>query len=271
MNRGLRGENIFADDRKKNCFLEILNEESKKIRVELICYCIMNNHYNLILQNTSGKLSEFMRQVNGRYGTYYRKREGGKGYVFQNRYKSTLIQEDTYLKMAAVYVLLNPVRAGVVKDPYQYKWSSINDYFSEKQSTVTGTEFIREVFDSGNELSRLLKEWSNKPIEIRRTRFGPIVGNESFVEKVEKKFDRRKIKDETLRKRKMDYVFDSAEEIVKRFENERGVKINNIDINSHEGKKWRVELLVLLKDYAGLKYTEIIKYPIFIHTPLLNL
>jgi len=130
MNRGVRGEDIFLDNRGKDYFLSILKEKSKKLRIKLLAYCIMNNHYHQILQNTSDRLSSFMKQLNSQYGIYYRKKEGGKGYVFQGRYKSILIQEDRYLDMAIIYVLLSPVRAGRVSDPYNYRWSSIQDYFS---------------------------------------------------------------------------------------------------------------------------------------------
>ena len=62
-----------------------------------------------------------MRQLNGQYGINYRKKKGGRGYVFQDRYKSALIQDDPYLPMSIVYVILNPLRAGLVDNPYDYK------------------------------------------------------------------------------------------------------------------------------------------------------
>jgi len=83
MNRGHDGNNIFAGDENKNHFLDYLEDYSKKMHIRLFAYCIMDNHYHLILENSSGRMSDFLKQLNGQYGQYYRKREGGKGYVFQ--------------------------------------------------------------------------------------------------------------------------------------------------------------------------------------------
>ena len=81
MNRGLEGRRIFSGDKAKYDFLYLLNEKSKKTKIRLLAYCLMDNHYHLIVQNDSGKLSEFMKQLNGHYGIIYRKREGEKGYL----------------------------------------------------------------------------------------------------------------------------------------------------------------------------------------------
>jgi hypothetical protein len=89
----------------------------------------MGNHFHLVLENTSGKMSDFMRQLNGHYAMNYRKIMGGQRYVFQNRFKSTLIENDSYLLTSIAYTLLNPVRARLVDRYDGYVWSSANDYF----------------------------------------------------------------------------------------------------------------------------------------------
>jgi len=263
MNRGVRGEDIFLDNRGKDYFLSILKEKSKKLRIKLLAYCIMNNHYHLILQNTSDRLSSFMKQLNSQYGIYYRKKEGGKGYVFQGRYKSTLIQEDRYLDMAIIYVLLNPVRAGRVFDPYNYRWSSIQDYFSDLNSDIVDNKFVEDLFKSRDKFIKLLEEWGNEDVEVKNTRLGPIIGDKGFIKKSIKRFDRRKLKGKSERKRRKDYIFEPAEETIIGFEKDKGIKVEDININSVSGKRLRGELLVLLKDRTGLKYTEILKYPLF--------
>lgn len=134
MNRGIQGEEIFSDGRAKVYFLEIMEEKSENLKMRIFAYCLMDNHYHLILRNSSGRLSEFMKQLNGQYGIYYRKKKGGRGYVFQNRFKSTLIQKDKYLKMAILYVLLNPVRGRIVEFPWQYRWSRIGEYCRQEKS-----------------------------------------------------------------------------------------------------------------------------------------
>ena len=129
MNRGLNDEFIFNSNELKNGFLTLLKEKSKKLKIRIFAFCIMDNHYHLVLENTTGKMSEFMKILNGSYGWLYRKIKGGKGYVFQSRYESTLIENDYYLIQSIGYILLNPVRAGIIKSAKDYIWSSIGEYF----------------------------------------------------------------------------------------------------------------------------------------------
>ena len=265
MNRGLEGKRIFSGDKAKYDFLYLLNEKSKKMKIRLLAYCLMDNHYHLIVQNNSGKLSEFMKQLNGHYGIIYRKREVESGYVFQGRYKSTLIQEGPYLRMAIIYILLNPVRAGIVESPYEYKWSSISEYFTNKKENknMVDKSFVEEIFQSKHIFNELFEEWADIDIPVKKTRFGSIIGGEDFKEEAIKKYDRRTKEGDSKRMREKDYIFESAERIIEKFEKERKINIRNINPNTIEGKKLRAELLVSLKDKAGLTYKEIIEYPLF--------
>ncbi|HUT65127.1 MAG TPA: transposase [Spirochaetota bacterium] len=95
MGRGVDGKNIFPNDELKRYFLEIIREKSMQLKIRIFAYCLMDNHYHLILQNSSGMLAGFIGQLNGQYG-----KRGGMGYVFQGRYKSTLIQEYPYLSVS---------------------------------------------------------------------------------------------------------------------------------------------------------------------------
>jgi len=263
MNRGLRGEKIFFDDRAKVYFLETLAEKSQDLKTKICAYCLMDNHYHLILQNSSGKLSEFMKQLNGQYGIYYRKRKGGVGYVFQSRFKSTLIQEDKYLKMVIIYVLLNPIGRGLVQSPWEYRWSSIGEYFTGENSLYVDNKFVERLFETRTNLERLLVEWVGGDLPIRQTRLGDILGEDSFVKIAIKKFDRRKRKGSSQKMRRDDYFFRSPQEVINEFEGRKGIKIKQINVNSQQGKVLRTELLVLLKDEAGLPYSKVIKYPLF--------
>jgi len=268
MGRGVRGEKIFFDDKSKVYFLTILEEKTIQFKQRLLAYCVMDNHYHLVIQNTSGKLSDLMKQLNGQYGMYYRKRRGGIGYVFQSRFKSTLIQEDRYLRIAIIYVLLNPVRKGFVEDPWEYPWSSINEYFLGSVSPIVDNRFVEESFDTEQNMEELLKEWLHVELPIRHTRMGEVLGDEAFLKGSSKKYDRRKEDVETPvdkahRMRKDNGSFETAEDVITAFEREKGIRITEMDLDSHRGKALRAELLVLLKDRAGLGYSKIIEYPLF--------
>lgn len=263
MNRGIEGRDIFAGSESKEYFLKLLREKKKKLKVRIFAYCLMDNHYHLILQNISDRLSDFMRQLNGQYGINYRKKVGGRGHVFQDRYKSTLIQEDPYLPMSIVYVLLNPLRAGIVDNPYDYRWSSIGEYFSGNKDNIVDVNYVEDILHSKEVLDDLLLDWSGRELPINKTRYGSIIGSDEFGENSLKRFNRRKNEDSSRRMRKEDYTFKSPQEVINDFEKEKGIKISNIRLDKFKGKQLRSELLVLLKDQSGLKYKEIMECALF--------
>ncbi len=265
MNRGIRGEKIFFDSKSRAYFTTILEEKILQFKQRLLAYCLMGNHYHLVIQNTSGKLSDTMKQLNGQYGMYYRKRHGGIGYVFQSRFKSTLIQQDKYLRMAIIYVLLNPVRGGLLKNPWEYSWSSINEYYSGSISSLVDNKSVEDLFETERNLKRQLQEWIHVELPVRHTRMGDVLGDEAFLKGSRKKCDRRKNENEgaTHRMRKDDYHFENMADVIAAFEYDKGIKIAEMDLSSHRGKALRAELLVLLRDRAGLEYSDIIEYSLF--------
>ena len=94
MNRGHDGLKIFKKDDDKEFFLKLLSKNSRNLKTRILAYCLIDNHYHLVLENTSGRMSDFFKQVNGQYGSYYRQTYKGKGHVFQDRYKSRIIQRE---------------------------------------------------------------------------------------------------------------------------------------------------------------------------------
>jgi len=265
MNRGIKGENIFPDDDAKSYFLKLLTIKAHDRRIKVLSYCIMDNHYHLILQNTSGKLSDFMKQLNGGYGFYYRERVGGKGYVFQSRFKSTLIENEKYLRIAILYVLLNPSRKLIAKSPWDYGWSSIREYFKNKVSGLIDCAYVEELFESVENLSHQLSEMSAIELPIIKTRMGEIMGDKTFIETAFQRSDRRQKKNANVpqKLRIKDYSFEPPNKVIEAFEEKIGKKIMDLDVGSRKEKDLRLELLVLLKDRAGLNYTKIIKHPLF--------
>jgi len=263
MSRGVDDKDIFQTDELKRYFLGVMREKSMKLKIRILAYCLMDNHYHLILQNSSGMLARFMRQLNGQYGIHYRQKEGGMGYVFQGRYKSTLIQEYPYLSVSILYVLLNPERARLVKNPHDYKWSSIDEYFTTKKYCFTDRYFVEDIMDSEETMTQLLEEWSRKKLPSKKTRCGNVLGNDTFEVSALKRYDRRKKEGESLRMRKDDYNFISPKKVIGSFERNKGIKLDGIKLNTLQGKKLRSELLLLLKDRSGLTYREIAKYQIF--------
>jgi len=122
--RGDRREAIYEDDADRRLFLDILGETATDFNWLVHSYCLMTNHYHLLVETPDGNLSAGMRQLNGVYTQRSNRRHGRVGHVFQGRYKAILVDRESYLLEVARYVVLNPVRAGMVKQPQDWPWSS---------------------------------------------------------------------------------------------------------------------------------------------------
>lgn len=122
--RGDRREDIFEDDQDRRTFLATLEKVITQFNWTCYAWCLMDNHYHLLIQTPDGNLSKGMRQLNGVYTQASNRRHQRVGHLFQGRFKAILVDSDAYLLELARYVVLNPVRAGMVKKPADWKWSS---------------------------------------------------------------------------------------------------------------------------------------------------
>lgn len=123
-NRGNDKKAVFKDDQDRETFLKILAHVNKRYHWLCHGYCLMDNHYHLIIETPDGNLSLGMRQLNGVFTQARNKRYNKTGHLFQGRYKAILIQKDTHLLEVCRYVVLNPVRARMVGQPKDWAWSS---------------------------------------------------------------------------------------------------------------------------------------------------
>jgi putative transposase len=122
--RGDRREDIYDDDADREAFLKIFSKVIEQNNWYCYSYCLMSNHYHLLVQTPDANLSKGMRQLNGIYTQYYNRRHGLTGHLFQGRYKSILVDQDAYLLELSRYIVLNPVKAGMVKSVEKWVWSS---------------------------------------------------------------------------------------------------------------------------------------------------
>jgi REP element-mobilizing transposase RayT len=125
--RGDRREAIFDDDIDLENFLDVLAEVVDRYRWICHAYCLMTNHYHLVIEIREENLSKGMRQLNGVFTQTSNRRHQRVGHLFQGRFKAILVDKDEYLLELSRYVVLNPVRAGMVDDPADWPWSSYRD------------------------------------------------------------------------------------------------------------------------------------------------
>ncbi|MBK7353664.1 MAG: transposase [Nitrosomonas sp.] len=162
--RGDRREPIYLDDSDRASWLSLFGHVCQRFNWICHIYCLMDNHYHIVVETIEGNLSKGMRQLNGMYTQAFNRRHNRTGHVYQGRYKAILVEKDSYLLELSRYVVLNPVRAGLIKNVDQWSWSSYsamigkNDYpdwlqtkwvlsqFSKqrKQAIAAYIDFVRE-------------------------------------------------------------------------------------------------------------------------------
>jgi putative transposase len=128
MNRAASGRAIFRLDSDRHIFLSLLGEITATFAVEVHAYCLMSNHYHLLLHTPRGNLSRSLRHLNGIYTQRYNRVHRSDGPLFRGRFKAILVDADTYLAAVSRYVHLNPVTAGVLSRAEDYPWSSYAAY-----------------------------------------------------------------------------------------------------------------------------------------------
>jgi putative transposase len=161
-NRGNGQETVFRVESDWKDFLGILGDVVAECDWRIYAYCLMGNHYHLLLETPRPNLSEGMRQLDLQYTRRYNCRHERSGHVFQGRYWSGLVLHDNYLIDAASYVLLNPVRARLVHSPEEWRWSSC----AAMAGLVTSPAW-------------LCKEWL--PVDFRDTPGDPVSPFLSYV------------------------------------------------------------------------------------------
>jgi putative transposase len=122
--RGDRREEIYLDDADRTNWLTLFGHVCKRFNWVCHAYCLMDNHYHIVVETAEGNLSKGMRQLNGVYTQTFNRAHNRVGHVYQGRYKAILVEKESYLLELSRYVVLNPVRAGRVKDVDQWPWSS---------------------------------------------------------------------------------------------------------------------------------------------------
>lgn len=193
--RGDRREDIYEDDRDRKQFLSILGEVCKRYNWICHAYCLMSNHYHLLIETPDGNLSKGMRQLNGVYTQYFNRQHSRVGHVFQGRYKAILVDKSSYLLELARYIVLNPVRASMVRFAEDWPWSSYRATAGEQgcpdwlRVDWLLAAFGRKKVKAIEAYRQFVSDGKNGSSPWRLLKNQVYLGDDAFVEKMMEKID----------------------------------------------------------------------------------
>lgn len=187
--RGNRRQDIYRDESDRQAWLEGLATVCQRFNWVVYAYCQMTNHYHLLVETLEGHLARGMRQLNGSYTQRFNRQHDLVGHLYQGRYKAILVQKETYLLELSRYVVLNPVRAGLVRQPEDWPWSSYRALIGaaaappwldrDEVLALFGQQRAQAV----RAYRRFVREGKNASSPFEQTRHQLVLGDEAFVER----------------------------------------------------------------------------------------
>lgn len=183
--RGNRRQDVFFVEDDYQYYLDLLKEWCAKEDVEIWAYCLMTNHVHLIVMpEIKSNLAKAIGGVHRRYTCMVNRRENWKGYLWQGRFSSYPMDENWLLK-AAAYAELNPVKAGMVKNAEDYRWSSIHAHLAGED--INGIINAEKLLSLTGDWRNYLKQAQSDSVQEfeRHERTGRVLGSSGFIEKAE--------------------------------------------------------------------------------------
>ncbi|OGR23969.1 MAG: hypothetical protein A2X83_01780 [Desulfuromonadales bacterium GWD2_54_10] len=190
--RGNEQKDVFKSQKDREKFLSYLESATERYSAIIHAYCLMSNHYHLLLETPAGNLSQIMRHVNGAYTTYFNIKRKRAGHLFQGRFKAILVEADEYATELSRYIHLNPVRAGIVDRPEEYQWSSYRYFIGhDKTPEWLNTGFILGYFgkravEAGEKYRAFVEDLTGNEYEspLQGTVGSSILGSAGFIEEI---------------------------------------------------------------------------------------
>jgi REP element-mobilizing transposase RayT len=194
--RGNQRQAIVQDDQDRLTFLDYLGKAHEKFGGLVHAFCLMDNHFHLLFETPRGNLSRIMHFINTSYTVYFNARYSRVGHLFQGRFKAILIEADAYAQEVSRYIHLNPVRAGIVSNPEDYRWSSLGEYSGRRTPNPwLQIGFVLSYFGENPKKSQLgyigfVRDRVGNPEEnpLKKAGSSLILGSDSFVKKIKAKF-----------------------------------------------------------------------------------
>jgi REP element-mobilizing transposase RayT len=211
LNRGRRKELIFIDTKDYYRFIDLLKDTSEQWNLRIAAYCLMPNHYHLLVQTPDANISRCMQHIDGIYTQQFNRHHECDGSLFRGRYKSILVDADRYLLLLVRYIHYNPLKAGLTDRIDRYLWSSHRGYLSNAEKwNWLYKDFVFSML-SKNKDDRLknyrqfisMEEENDISKVLDKKKWPAMLGSVDFITKVKEKFLSEKINDEVPQSREL--------------------------------------------------------------------
>jgi putative transposase len=185
--RGDRREPIYRDDYDRVAWLDVLGTVCERYNFVVHSFCQMGNHYHLLVETVDGNLARGMRMLNGSYTQYFNRRHKVVGHLFQGRYKAILVQKETYLLELTRYIVLNPLRAKMVRSLADWDWSSYAHMIGCKPAPVWLDadwllgQFAPTRVAAIDGFHRFVMQGRGLASPLRDTKYQTILGDAAFI------------------------------------------------------------------------------------------
>jgi len=196
MNRGANKQSLFFEDRDRWLFMRTLQDTLRLYKFSLHAYALMGNHYHLLIETPLGNLSHGMQHLDGRYAQRFNFKQGRDGPLLRGRYKSKLVEKEHYFLELIRYIHLNSVRAGLVKSPEEDPFCSHYYYLHshKKPSWLTTQTGLKLMHPDPKQAPAVLHQFVLQGLvsplvpELDNPRWPAILGSNSFIEQIKKRF-----------------------------------------------------------------------------------
>ena len=264
MNRGRDRQEIFHNKDYYDAFLLSLSEAHQRFGLQVLCYCLMSNHYHLLVKTPEANLGRAMRHINGLYTQRHNRLKRTDGSIFRGRYKAICVEEDSYQLQLSRYIHRNPVEAGMVEQLESYPWSSYPNYVKKKKAPQW--LYTQEIYGQLHVKSRMRERYQayvelGTDEEIAKfygqAAQSPYLGSQSFRDWI---YKHRETDEFSVTKQSLQILRPGFDEIIKGVAKEFKVSKESI-IKSQRGRvannmpRWVT--MYMAQHYGGMKLKEI--------------
>ena len=255
--RGDDRKKIFVSEGDFIKFLKYISLAKAKFKFYIYAYCLMPNHYHLLLETSQPNISRIMHYINGSYTTYFNIRRKRCGHVFQGRFKSIVVDKDSYFLELSRYIHLNPLKAKMIDSPEKYPWSSYSGYLG-KRDDLLDKDKIQQCLDMGTSQYKQFVEEGVKHLTdpFKNVYAGFLLGSAAFIKDKLKDLGTQVEGDEISYKQIINRpIF--KEDIIKALTDKYHITIEQLRVSKRRPMKEKMLVVYLLNANTGLTYKEI--------------